>query len=66
MNIIDGFQIPTDADDLRDWYSYACDQVATMDGDDMGSKRERFARRELAAAKQAMRDAGLLKEGNGS
>jgi hypothetical protein len=50
--VIDGFQVPDSAADVRDWYSYAADQAA-MYADDDNSRQANAARRELRAARQA-------------
>jgi hypothetical protein len=56
--VIDGFEIPDNAADVRDWYSYAADNAA-MYPDDDNSCQARAAYRELHAARQAMDLCGL-------
>ena len=56
--IIDGFEIPDNADDTREWYSHAADQAA-QHADDDNSRRANGARRELRAARAAMAHYGL-------
>ncbi|MFI7608904.1 hypothetical protein ACIBTV_27840 [Micromonospora sp. NPDC049366] len=55
---IDGFEVPDNDDDVRGWYTDAADQAA-MYADDDTSRPARAARRELAAARQAMQQRGL-------
>lgn len=57
--VIDGFQVPTNDADIQGWYSEAADRVAMLDGDDMNSRASQAAHRELAAARQAMANAGI-------
>lgn len=57
--VIDGFQVPASAEDIQGWYSEATDRVAMLDGDDRNSRASVAAHRELAAARQAMANAGL-------
>lgn len=56
--VIDGFGIPTNAADTREWYSYAADNAAMYAQDD-DSRQARNARKELSAARQAMEAFGL-------
>lgn len=60
--VIDGFEIPDNAADVRDWYSYAADQAAQY-ADDDNSRWARAAHRELRAARQAMEAYGLTHGG---
>jgi hypothetical protein len=56
--VIDGYEIPDNAADVRGWYSYAADNAA-MYADDDRSRQARAAYRELHAARQAMELHGL-------
>ena len=60
--VIDGFQVPDNPDDIREWYAMAADQVAMLDGDSH-DKASRNAHVELAAARKAMEQAGLAHGG---
>lgn len=50
---------PVDETALRERYSRAADRVAQLDGDNLNGRQEQAAQRELAAARQALLDAGL-------
>lgn len=56
--VIDGFEIPDNADDVRGWYSEAA-SLAAMYADDDNSRKARSAYKELHAARQAMDLYGL-------